>query len=151
PLLERAAIANPGSAPSVTEKTMPSGLSWIPLLWLAGAVVCLSRMMVGFAVTVKLRARASMIGEIEGVALLRSPHAVMPMAIGIFRPAILLPPEADAWPDERRDMVIAHELAHVRRRDCLLHAIAQAAFSLFWFHPLVWWASRQLVLEREHA
>jgi TonB family protein len=127
------------------------GADWVPLLWLAGTLACLLRLLLGFASIARLRIRSTRIGEYEGVALLRSRGAVMPMAVGILRRAILLPAEADEWPRERRNMVVAHELAHVRRRDCLVQAMAQAAFSLFWFHPLAWWAWRQLILEREHA
>jgi TonB family protein len=49
------------------------------------------------------------------------------------------------------DAVLAHELAHVQRRDVLAQSIAQAACCLYWFHPLVWMALRELRREREHA
>ena len=41
--------------------------------------------------------------------------------------------------------VLLHELAHIRRRDCLVHWMTQIARGLYWFHPLVWIASRRIV------
>lgn len=85
------------------------------------------------------------------VRLLREPGATVPMTWGIFRPVILLPGEADGWNDERRRVVLAHELAHVRRWDALTQWIAHLALAVYWFNPLVWVAARKLREEREHA
>jgi beta-lactamase regulating signal transducer with metallopeptidase domain len=85
------------------------------------------------------------------VRLLREPGATVPMTWGVFHPVILLPGEADGWTDERRRVVLAHELAHVRRWDALTQWIAHLAVALFWFNPLVWVAARKLREEREHA
>ena len=85
------------------------------------------------------------------VRLLREPAASVPMTWGIFRPVILLPGEADAWEGERRRVVLAHELAHVRRWDALTQWLAHLALAVYWFNPLVWVAARRLREEREHA
>ena len=75
----------------------------------------------------------------------------MPMAWGIFRPSVLMPADADAWPDDRLRIVLLHELAHVKRRDCLTHLFAQVACAAHWFNPLAWMAVRRLRAERERA
>ena len=85
------------------------------------------------------------------VTLLREAHAVVPMTWGVVRPVVLLPADAEAWDTERRTVVLAHELAHVRRWDTLTQWIAHLALALFWFNPLVWMAARQMREEREHA
>ena len=58
---------------------------------------------------------------------LRSGRAAMPMAWGFSGPAVLMPSDADHWPAERLRIVLLHELAHVKRRDCLTHMLAQIA------------------------
>jgi uncharacterized protein (TIGR03435 family) len=74
-----------------------------------------------------------------------------PMTCGIYRPAIVLPIDATGWeaPDLHRALV--HELEHVRRGDWLTQCIARVACSIYWFHPLVWMAWRELSLEAERA
>ena len=75
----------------------------------------------------------------------------MPMAAGIFTPSVLMPEDANRWPLERLRIVLLHELAHVKRRDCLTHVIAQLACALHWFNPLAWIAARHIRTERERA
>ena len=87
------------------------------------------------------RRLAADLGVTPRVAFLRSPRATMPMAWGILQPAVLMPADADEWPVERLRIVLLHELAHVRRRDCLTHLLAQAACAVYWFHPLAWMAA----------
>src|SRR5688572_17351920 len=56
--------------------------------------------------------------------LVSSDRVEVPFACGVVRATIVLPDAAAAWPDERRRLVLVHELAHVRRRDLLAHAVA---------------------------
>src|SRR4029453_8886762 len=49
------------------------------------------------------------------------------------------------------EAILAHELAHVRRHDYLLNLIQTAIETLLFFHPAVWWMSRRIRTEREHA
>ena len=64
---------------------------------------------------------------------------------------VLLPAAAAYWPEERRRVVLLHELAHVKRRDYLTQVMAQLVCALYWFNPLVWLAARQMCVEREGA
>jgi beta-lactamase regulating signal transducer with metallopeptidase domain len=98
-----------------------------------------------------LRESAAEIGLRRVVRLLRSRECSMPMAIGTWAPAILVPAIADTWAEDRRRAVMLHELAHVARCDCLTQSLAFAACALYWFHPAVWWVARRLRIERELA
>ena len=85
------------------------------------------------------------------VRVLESQSAGVPMMWGLLRPVVLLPKAAREWSVERLEAVLLHELIHVRRRDLVSQAIAQAACCVYWFHPLVWWAAGRLRREREAA
>jgi TonB family protein len=80
----------------------------------------------------------------------KSPIA-MPLTWGIFRPVIVLPSGAAQWPEDRRGVVLSHELAHIARHDWLLQICAELARAIYWFHPLVWLAAARLRQESERA
>jgi len=73
-----------------------------------------------------------------------------PGVIGWLRPIIMLPPATVmGLTTEQLDAVLAHELAHVRRHDYLVNIVQMMAETLLFYHPAVWWVSRQLRIERE--
>lgn len=51
--------------------------------------------------------------------------------------------------ESRRDLLLAHEFAHVRRRDYLVRWLECGARALFWWNPMVWWAQKQLRISEE--
>ena len=66
-----------------------------------------------------------------------------PVLIGILRPIILLPPAAlTGWSPDEIEMVLLHELAHVRRWDNLVNLLQRIVESLLFFHPAVWLISQ---------
>ncbi len=79
------------------------------------------------------------------------PSVAVPLVVGLRRPVILLPRDAEKWSQATLDHVLLHELAHVARRDPWLHAMADAARALHWPNPLAWAAVRRLRLESERA
>ena len=87
----------------------------------------------------------------SGVRILMSPKAATPMAGGALRPVILLPASAEVWSPERRAVVLAHELVHVRRRDALRQVAGRAVVALYWFHPLCWLAWRAASIAGERS
>ena len=87
----------------------------------------------------------------EAPRLLRSEDAKMPFACGVLRPTIVLPAESDNWTADRRLAVLLHEVAHVRRHDLAGHTLGRLACAIYWFHPLVWTAAKQLRSESERA
>ena len=94
---------------------------------------------------------AARLGLRRRVDLYRGRRGQMPLTWGWFRSVILIPAEFEDWSFERRRYVLLHELAHVRRFDCLTQTLAQLACSLYWFNPLAWFAARRMTIERERA
>jgi TonB family protein len=70
---------------------------------------------------------------------------------GLFRACVLLPSDAARWDEPRIHIVLAHELAHVRRRDWLTQVASDIVRAVFWFNPLFWLACRRLRCESEQA
>jgi beta-lactamase regulating signal transducer with metallopeptidase domain/HEAT repeat protein len=91
------------------------------------------------------------LGLEQAPRLLRSAEAKMPFACGMLRPTIVLPAECEGWTTERRQAVLLHELAHVRRHDLVGHTLARLVCAAYWFHPLAWTAAKQLRSESERA
>lgn len=86
-----------------------------------------------------------------GIDVRQSDQIDLPITIGSLRPVVLVPTAGGAWAPAWRAAVLAHESAHVRSRDPLWQLLAELACVLYWFHPLMYLAARQLRVERELA
>ncbi|HEU0015212.1 MAG TPA: M56 family metallopeptidase [Longimicrobium sp.] len=147
-----------------------AGLAWVPALriaWTAGVALVLARLCWGWVVMDAVARRARPVwgaawqrsladarrelGVRRHVELRRSADVPAPLTCGAFRPVVLLPAAADGWDDDERRAVLLHEVAHVRRLDCLVQLLAQVACAWYWFHPGAWWAAARLRDAREHA
>jgi beta-lactamase regulating signal transducer with metallopeptidase domain len=136
-------------------------------LWGLGLLVLLARLALDLRAARALCARAEVLTQGRAVQLLRaltteggslpapelreSREIDSPATIGILRPAIVLPPSARNLRDDELRGVLAHELAHARRFDCLTQLLARVACAAHWPNPLVWWAARRTLAEREMA
>ena len=65
-------------------------------------------------------------------------------SIGLSRRVILPSGLFARLSREAQGTILAHELIHIRRGDHLVRLLELAATTIFWWHPVVWWASRQL-------
>jgi beta-lactamase regulating signal transducer with metallopeptidase domain len=74
-----------------------------------------------------------------------------PLAVGLLKPAILLPTDCVNWSQAKRQAAVLHEYAHIRHYDNLARLLAYVAAALYWFHPLVWLSTRKLIEEQEKA
>ena len=163
-------LSTPPDAPAALPAATGAVIDWgtaLLALWAAGMVLILGRIGVGLLAVSWMSRRTSLIADAPWLPLarglardlgiagrlrfLRSRNATMPVATGVFRPAVVMPADADTWSEERLRVVLLHELAHVRRRDCLTHIVAQAACAFHWFNPLAWMAVKRARAERERA
>jgi hypothetical protein len=85
------------------------------------------------------------------VLLVEAESVTAPAVAGIIRPTIFLPRGAAEWGAVRIRATLAHECAHIDRRDCLAQLVGDIAVALYWFHPLIWYARRRMTTESERA
>jgi beta-lactamase regulating signal transducer with metallopeptidase domain len=146
---------------------LPSSLLWwLDIAWLVG-VACLSaRTIGGWRLIQRLRTNAleqvpeavqsrfgalrAKLGITRQVQLCVSDRIRGPVAMGVFRSMVLLPASCLlALNPEQLEMVLAHELAHIRRADYFWNLIQTMIETLFFFHPAVWWLGRRIREQRE--
>jgi beta-lactamase regulating signal transducer with metallopeptidase domain len=147
--------------------SLPAWPTLLAGLLLFGTILVLAHLMAGAVRVVRMIRRARPVADESlrsafawalarldirrGVRLLESEGAAVPVAWEMFRPTVLVPAAAASWSADRQRVVLLHELAHVRRRDCQIQLLAHLALAVHWFNPLGWWAVRRLRIEREHA
>lgn len=86
------------------------------------------------------------------VRLLESARVEIPTVIGWIRPVILFPAATlVGLTPAQLEVVLAHELAHVRRLDYVVNLLQSAVETLLFYHPAVWWVSQRVRVEREHC
>lgn len=86
------------------------------------------------------------------VRLIVTERPLGPAVVGPIRPTVVLPHAViEGKSSEQIELILAHELAHVRRGDLWFGLLRSAAVAIWWFHPLLWWASRRASREAERC
>lgn len=164
-----ASVGATGAAlPSRIYERLEVWLPWLVLVWLVGVLLLSVRLLGGLFYTRRLTRRearpveerleacmrrlARQLRVKRAVRLLESSLVRVPSAIGWLRPVILLPTSSlVGMTPQQLEAILAHELAHVRRHDYLVNLLQTIVETLLFYHPAVWWVSRQVRIEREHA
>ena len=150
---------------------VPSALllqAWLPTLvlaWSAGVAVMAARLLFGLSWVGQLRRQAEpapplwqqrldvlaqRMGLPRAVTLKLHAGLSTPVTVGFWRPLVLLPASLlSGMPVPLLEALLAHELAHVRRWDYLVNLLQSVAEALLFFHPVVWWLSGRMRIERE--
>ncbi|WP_141765651.1 M56 family metallopeptidase, partial [Hymenobacter coccineus] len=143
-------------------------LPWLVLAWGLGLLVMSLRLLGGLLYVQRLRrhrtrplpavwqarlgALVARAGLRRPVALLESGLVAAPLVVGHLRPLVLLPLGAVAGlPVACVEAILAHELAHVLRRDYLVNLLQTVAETVFFYHPAVWYLGQCLRDERENC
>lgn len=127
--------------PSTVENTVVPVLSWV---WLAGMSGMLLYALVSYLLLKRRMATATLLRD----HIKQSESVDSPFVLGLFRPAIYLPYAIDG---EDMAHVIAHEQAHIRRRDHWWKPIGFLLLSVHWFNPMLWVAYVLLCRDIEAA
>lgn len=160
------------AAHAVLARMAPAAEDLQPLLpaivamWAAGTCVMSLRIVLGLAWVRRMRqapqsplqrawqARldglAVHFGLARGVALRLVDGLASPVSAGWWRPVVLVPAGLlTRMPADLIEALLAHELAHIRRHDYLVNLLQNAVEALLFYHPVTWWLSRRIRLERE--
>ncbi len=140
----------------------------LPWVWIFGAPITFTLLATGLVGSVRLRRISKPIDSgiiadacsrlrtslqiTRQVGVVVCDRIAQPVLMGIVRPLILLPPAAlTGWSPDELEMVLLHELAHVRRWDNLVNLLQRIVESVLFFHPAVWLVSRQVRRDREEC
>lgn len=86
------------------------------------------------------------------VKILESANIIIPLAMGWLKPVVIIPTAlVNSLSPQQVEAILWHELAHIRRHDYLINLIQSLVEVMFFFHPVVWWVSRQMRIEREYC
>jgi bla regulator protein BlaR1 len=153
---------------AVLESGLEPVLHWVVLVWLLGVAWfslqvardslqihnLLHRGIVGTEVQLQLALERykSKLGVQLAVRLAVSTRVMVPMVVGWLRPIILVPASAlSRLPQDQLEMILAHELGHIRRFDYLFNILQILIETLLFYHPAITWMSRRVREEREHC
>jgi TonB family protein len=140
----------PPSSPPVTRKQMP----FLEIVWIGGMLPFGIRAWNAHRNARALLKNATVVNLSDvppSIRIAESDAVATPMTLGVFHPWLLLPTEHRLWEAERLRAVLLHELAHVRRRDCLVQWLPNIICAVNWFNPVAWFARSEMLCEGERA
>jgi beta-lactamase regulating signal transducer with metallopeptidase domain len=149
-----------------TGRVLHAAAPWLTLGWAAGVLLFGLRLLGGawFTRSLRWRGTASLearwqarleqlcagAGIKRAVCVLQSTATAVPLVVGWLRPVILMPAAVfTGLTPHQVELLLAHELAHIRRLDPLVNLLQAMVETLLFFHPVVWWLSRRIREERE--
>ena len=157
--------------PSLLERITLFVKPWLPtatVIWLFGVLLLSLRPVLGCLRVQTLRSSgltplaeshcqlaqrlASRLGIRHVVQFAQSALVEVPTVIGYLRPMVLLPASSvTGLTTAELELILAHELAHIRRHDYALNLIQTVIEALLFYHPGMWWVSSQVRRERENC
>lgn len=158
----------PSALPGYANGNSQRVLGFLVLVWAVG--VCLLSLRLVFGWIMMMRVRRTGLSAIQthvqamctslcssmpvrkSVQVFESAIVQVPAVVGWLRPLILVPAKfVTGLSDEELRAILAHELAHIRRRDYLVNLGQIFVENLLFYHPVVWWLSSRIRQEREYC
>jgi N-acetylmuramoyl-L-alanine amidase len=137
---------------------------WLGAAWLTGAALVVMAWLSSLAARWTLRQRSQNAAgapwlqrarAIEGWLLIDEvrliPQEITPCVWGVRKTVLMLPASAESWPTTKLKLVLAHECAHLLRRDPLWQMVSHCFLAMLWFHPLAWHLARRSQAADEQA
>jgi len=164
---EMSAIALAGTA-APTLGAFPQIVPWLAVAWMLGVFALSVRLLGGWCWLFggvmrgaepaqsewqwRLNTLSRLLGVTKNVRLLVSKKTSSVLAVGWIKPAVLLPASALLHlSPESLEAILVHELAHVARHDFVVNLLQSIVEVLFFYHPAIWWLSRQVRELREYC
>lgn len=158
-------VTVPGRASWTLPHVSPSVFGLVGGVWVIGAVTLLGRLLTGWMAANRMRRRATLVDDgplrdtferliadtpVGDVALVVSSEVDAPVVFGMRAPTVLVPAHLlDYMPAQSLAPILAHELAHVARRDYAVHLGQSVVEALLFHSPATWWIGGRIREARE--
>ena len=140
----------------------------IVLVWIMGVALFILKLLGGVSYCYYLRSRLNFpadeywietldklkdkVGVKQSIELVESAMTRTPMVVGYLKPMILFPIGAiNKLSPTEVEAILAHEIAHVMRKDFIFNILQSVVEALFYYHPAVWVISSTIRNERENC
>lgn len=147
-----------------TERALPI----VMVVWFGGVVILSLRLFTGWLWVRRVRTHGVLPAELawnqvaqrlarklhisRAITLFESTLVDVPTVVGWLKPVVLMPVSAlGGLAPEQLEVILAHELAHIRRHDYAVNLLQTLVETLLFYHPAVWWLSRRVRAERENC
>jgi len=151
----------------VLAKSFSSQIPWVVIAWALGCVFFSLRMAGGlwwisnarrhskanhhFSLQFSLEKVSARFGFLRQIELRLCNDIDSPVTAGWWKPVIFMPGALlIKMPPDYIEALLAHELAHIKRHDYLVNLLQSTIEAVLFFHPVVWWLSKQIRIEREN-
>jgi len=158
--------SQPQSVLATITSFIDAHVNTIVFIWLIGIMLYILKIVFGFLYVENIKRNSTpindktfiqlfeklcqRIGILRCVKVLESMTVKVPMVMGHLKPVLLLPAGLlTGMPYNQIEAIMAHELAHIYRRDFLVNIIVVVIESLFFYHPAIWWITSAMDDERE--
>ncbi len=149
------------------QETLHHRIPWVVIVWSLGCAFFSLRMALGLSWVANARRHchansdASLQAKLNVLAIqFELPHRIRllicndidsPVTAGWWKPVVLIPAAlAMRLTPDVVEALLAHELAHIKRHDYAMNLLQSAIEAVLFFHPAVWWLSKQIRIEREN-